>query len=75
MQDHTATIFQCDELAYREVLRTHVGGALWPEIADSAKADDATWLDWRKTIRAAISSVRMRAPASLLTAQRRNLGA
>ena len=75
MQDHTATIFQCDELGYREILRTRVGGARWPEVADSAKTHDAARLDRRKAIGVAIRSVRMRAPASLITAHPRDLGA
>ena len=74
MKDHAAAIFQCDELADREVLGTRVGGALRPEIADGAKAYHTTWLDAGETIRAAIRSVRVRAPARLHTAHLSNLG-
>jgi hypothetical protein len=71
VQDHASAIFQRHELAYREVLGTRVVGALGPEIADGAKAYDATWLDGGETIRAATSSVRVRVPATLHTAQLR----
>jgi hypothetical protein len=68
VQDHASAIFQRDELTYREALGTRFVGALWPEIADGAKAYDATWLDRGEKIRADINGVRVRVPATLHTA-------
>ena len=67
MEDHASAIFQRDELTYREALGTRFVGALWPQIADGAKAYDATWLD-RETICAIVIRVRVRVPATLHTA-------
>jgi hypothetical protein len=66
MQDHASAIFQRDELSYREALRTLFVEALRPEIADRAKAYDATRLD-RERIRVIVNAVRVRVPSTLHT--------
>jgi len=67
VQDHASAIFQRDELMYREALGTRFVEALRPEIADGAKAYDATWLD-REKIRVIVNGIGMRVPATLHTA-------
>ena len=67
MQDHAPAIFKRDELTYREAPGTCFIEALRPEIADGAKAYDATWLD-REKIRVIVNGVRVRVPATLHTA-------
>ena len=67
MQDHASAIFQRDELTHREALGTRFVEALRPEVADGAKAYDATWLD-REKIRVIVNGVRVRVPTTLHTA-------
>ena len=67
MQDHAPAILQCDELTYGEALGTRCVEPLRPEIADGAKAYDATWLDRGKS-RVIVNGVRARVPATLDTA-------
>ena len=65
MQDHASAIFQPDELTHREALRTCFVAAPRPEVADGAKADDATGRD-REEIRLIVNGIRVRVPATTL---------